>query len=196
MRKLAILLVGLGVVAASACAPQQQESGVTTTAHAAGEEVSTQRGEYLVKIMGCDDCHTPFVMGERGPEPDMTRRFAGHPEGMQLPPPPALPEPWVWIGTATNTAYHGPWGISYAINLTPDPTGMGEWNEETFVQAIKTGRHLGTGRPIMPPMPWIAYQHATEADLRSIFAYLRTVPPQSNRVPEYQPPAGGAPPAN
>ena len=46
----------------------------------APNHAAVQRGEYLVKIMGCNDCHTPWKMGPHGPEPDMTRFLSGHPE--------------------------------------------------------------------------------------------------------------------
>ncbi len=149
-----------------------------------------QRGEYLVNTSGCNDCHTPFKMGAFGPEPDLARKLSGHPQDMMLPPPPVLPEgPWVMVGAATNTAYAGPWGISYSSNLTPDTlTGMGIWTEEMFIKAIRTGKHMATSRPIMPPMPWPAYSQMTDDDLKAIYAYLRSIPPFSNQVPDYQPP--------
>ena len=96
-------------------------------------------------------------------------------------------------GAATNTAYAGPWGISYAINLTPDHnTGLGIWTEEMFVKSIKTGKHFGTSRPIQPPMPWQWYRYLSDDDLKAIFAYLKSVPAIPNRVPDWQEPA--APP--
>ena len=92
-------------------------------------------------------------------------------------------------GAATNTAYSGPWGVSYAANLTPDQnTGLGIWTEEMFVSAIRTGRHMGVSRPIMPPMPWTVYRNLTDEDLKSVYAFLRTIPAIHNRVPEYEPP--------
>jgi hypothetical protein len=79
--------------------------------------------------------------------------------------------------------------VSYAINLTSDAeTGIGKWRESDFVQAIKTGKHLGVGRPIMPPMPWPAYRNLSDADLKAMFAFLKTVPPVKNRVPDAAPP--------
>jgi len=88
-----------------------------------------------------------------------------------------------------DTAFAGPWGITYAMNLTPDVnTGIGIWTEDIFVRAIKEGRHWGQSRPIMPPMPWEFFRNLTDEDLRSIYAYLRTIKPVVNRVPEYQPP--------
>ncbi len=149
-----------------------------------------QRGEYLVKIMGCNDCHTPWKMGPAGPEPDMTRFLSGHPEQIGPLPATKAAEPFVWSGFATNTAYSGPWGVSYAFNLTPEQnTGLGIWTEDMFIKTIRTGRHMGTSRPINPPMPWPAYRNASDEDLKSIYAYLRTITPIVNHVPDYQPPA-------
>lgn len=150
-----------------------------------------QRGAYLVQVAGCNDCHTPLKMGPKGPEPDMTRMLSGHPEGLKMPPAPRLPEgPWGWTGALTATAFAGPWGVSYAANLTPDPeTGLGGWTEAQFLQMVRTGRHLGQGRPILPPMPVQSLRAATEADLKAIFAYLRSVPAMKNRVPAVTEPA-------
>ena len=87
------------------------------------------------------------------------------------------------------TAWSGPWGISDAANLTPDPnTGTGIWTEDMFLRAIRTGKHWGQSRPIMPPMPWEVYRNMTDEDLKAIWAYLRTIPPIENRVPDYRPP--------
>jgi hypothetical protein len=124
-------------------------------------------------------------MGPKGPEPDTSNLLAGHPASLVLGDPPKLPQPWMWAGTATNTAFAGPWGISYAINLTSDEeTGIGAWSEQVFVNTLKTGRHMGVGRPIMPPMPWAHYAKMSDEDLRAIYAYLKTVPAKSNHVPE------------
>jgi hypothetical protein len=152
-------------------------------------EALTIRGKRLVDSHDCHFCHTPTKMGPKGPEPDMTLALAGHPEKLVMPPPPKLDGAWSWVGSSSNTAFAGPWGITYAINLTPDPeTGIGKWREDEFVQALKTGKHLGVGRPIMPPMPWPAYKNLTDLQLKSIFAYLQSVAPVKNRVPDYAPP--------
>lgn len=152
-----------------------------------------ERGKYLVAIMGCNDCHTPLKMGPNGPEPDESRYLSGHPQEVG-PLAPAASHgpangPWMWQGAATNTAYTGPWGVTYTANLTPDVnTGIGIWTEEMFVKTIKTGKHWGVARPIQPPMPWPAYRNASEDDLKAIYAYLRTIKPIKNLVPDYQPP--------
>lgn len=145
-----------------------------------------ERGQYLVKSIGCGDCHTPKKMGPHGPEEDDSRLLSGHPAGSALPPPPNLGNgPWIAAAAWDLTAWSGPWGISYAINLTPDEnTGIGSWSEETFVGALRTGRHMGVSRPILPPMPWQAFRNLSDEDLKSIYAYLRTIPPMKNRIPE------------
>jgi hypothetical protein len=154
---------------------------------AEGQLARAERGGYLVNMVGCNDCHTPFKMGPNGPEPDMTRALSGHPEQMGPLPAAQAQGPWLWAGAATNTAFSGPWGVSYAANLTPDQnTGLGIWTEDMFVKAIRTGKHMGVSRPILPPMPWPAFRNASDEDLKAIYAYLRTLPPVTNHVPDPQ----------
>ena len=153
------------------------------------------RGKYLVDSLGCTHCHTPMTMGPKGPESDPTRFLAGHPQDLKMPPAPKPQGPWLWSGAATNTAFAGPWGVSFATNLTPDPTtglGGGGWSEEVFVKALKTGKHFGTARPIQPPMPWDAYRNLSDADLKAVWAYLKTVKRVKNLVPDYEPPPAPA----
>ena len=95
------------------------------------------------------------------------------------------------MGALSNTAFADPWGVTYSANLTPDQnTGMGIWDEEMFVTAMRDGIHMGTSRTIMPPMPWPMIGQMTDEDLTAVFAYLRSVPAITNHVPEYEPPAG------
>jgi hypothetical protein len=115
----------------------------------------------------------------------MSLMLSGHPASMQLPPPPAPNGPWIGSVAATFTAWSGPWGISYTANLTPHKeTGLGLWTEQQFMDAIRTGRHQGRGREILPPMPWPAYKNLNDADMKAVFAYLRTIPPIDNKVPD------------
>jgi hypothetical protein len=154
---------------------------------------AAKRGEYLVNTSGCHDCHTPFKMGPQGPEPDMSRMLSGHPETFPVATSAGAKSPWAWAAAETNTAFSGPWGISYTANLTPDRnTGLGIWTEDMFMRAIRTGRHMGQARPINPPMPWPAYRNFTDDDLKAIFTYLRTIPPITNHVPDYVPPPAAA----
>ena len=163
--------------------------GATASAQTA-DATTVARGAYLVHGMGCADCHTPLKIGAQGPEPDLARGLSGHPQGMLLQAP-TLPagSPWAWGATGTNTAFWGPWGVSYAANLTPDATGLKDWTAEQFVQAMRTGKHAGSGRPLMPPMPWPAFGQLNDADLHAMFSYLMAQPAVPNRVPDYLPPA-------
>ena len=143
-----------------------------------------ERGAYLVGAMGCHDCHTPWKLGPKGPAPDMTRALSGHPADMVMPPPPKPVGAWVWSGSATNTAFAGPWGVSFTANLTPDPeTGLGRWTAESFIATLRTGRREGKGRQLLPPMPYPMIGTLTDDDLRAIFAYLQSLTPIKNRVP-------------
>lgn len=158
---------------------------------AAAADETIERGRYLVTVSGCNDCHTPWQPGPNGPEPDMSRMLSGHPAAEAMPAPPKLPPgPWVVLVSHTNTAWSGPWGVSFTANLTPDEeTGLGKWTLRTFTETIRTGRHKGRGRPVLPPMPIQMYKHYTDEDLAAIFAYLQSIPAVRNRVPEPLPPA-------
>jgi mono/diheme cytochrome c family protein len=183
-----IMTVTVAVVLALSVVPLTARKQTTPAAPSAAElqQQRVARGQYIVSTAGCHDCHTPWKMGPKGPEPDMTRALSGHPEDFVLPAPPKLGDgPWVWTAAGTNTAFAGPWGISYTANLTPDETtGLGVWTEDIFIKTIRTGKHWGVSRPILPPMPWSVYRNLTDEDLRSVFAYLRTVKPIRNQVPE------------
>jgi mono/diheme cytochrome c family protein len=188
-----------GSIAALACVAAYLLA-VTPPAQAADKDspmtvAKAARGKYLVATSGCMDCHTPFKAGPKGAEPDMTRMLSGHPEGLQMPPVPTLPEgPWMVVSAGTNTAWAGPWGVSFTANLTPDnETGLGLWTVNDFKQTIRTGRHMGRGREILPPMPIPVYNNFSDRDLESIYAYLRTIPPIKNRVPEPWAPKAAAP---
>ena len=156
----------------------------------AARAAAVERGRYLVAAMVCADCHTPWIVGPNGPEPDPTRALSGHPADLAVTTAPSAPgAPWEMVATGSHTAWAGPWGVSFTANLTPDvETGLGGWTEDMFLSAIRTGRHLGRGRPILPPMPYFAFRNLNDYDLKAIFAYLRTIPAVSNRVPEPLPP--------
>lgn len=148
------------------------------------------RGKYLVLAGGCNDCHSPKVFLPDGtPLPDTTRLLSGHPSGAPLPAiDTAALHPGNWVlGAPDLTAWVGPWGMSFTANLTPDAeTGLGNWTEEMFVDAMRKGKHMGldASRPILPPMPWYYVGQLQDDDLRAIFAYLQSLPPISNKVPD------------
>jgi hypothetical protein len=167
--------------------------GLTSTCVVAGEPAADllERGRYIVSTSGCHDCQTPMVEGSKGPEPDMSRMLSGHPQDLRMPAPPVLPEgPWAIVAAGTATAWAGPWGVSFTANLTPDrDTGLGKWTLRNFIDTIRTGRHLGRGRAILPPMPIPVYRNFTDEDLEAVFTYLQSIPAIPNRVPSPIPPA-------
>lgn len=147
-----------------------------------------ERGEYLVRVAGCGDCHTPLRFDEAAghPVPMMDRLLSGHPEGAPAPAS-TLAAPDLGIIGPSFTSFKLPWGVVYAANLTPDrETGIGAWSEADFVKTMRTGRHLGQGRAVLPPMPWVNLAGAHEDDLKAMFAYLMSLPPVKNRVPDNQ----------
>ncbi|HET9057952.1 MAG TPA: diheme cytochrome c-553 [Chitinophagaceae bacterium] len=149
-------------------------------------------GEHLVMAGGCGDCHTPKKMSPMGPVDDSSLLLSGHPA--QMPPPNVNRlemQKNGYVVTQTLTAWVGPWGISYAANLTPDSTGLGTWKEEQFIKSLREGKFKGLDgtRPVMPPMPWISIRNFTDNELKAIFAYLKTIKPVKNAVPPIQLPA-------
>ncbi len=162
-------------------------------ATSASDHARIERGRYLTNIIGCHDCHTPKKLGPNGPEPDMTRQLSGQPQGNPVPAVPAgvlSPQGWIALTNGDLSMWAGPWGVSFAINLTPDlDTGIGSWKLDMFLKAMRTGKHMGEGRPILPPMPWQDFGLAKDEDLGAIFAYLQSIPAIHNAVPDPIPPA-------
>jgi hypothetical protein len=148
-------------------------------------------GKYLVTTAGCDDCHTPKIFTPTGPVFDTTKRFSGFPEGESLPAYDvkyAAPGNW-YAAEKHLAAWVGPWGISYASNLTPDnATGIGALTEEMFIKTLREGKFMGVGRPLLPPMPWQVIGMKTDQDLKAMYAYFKSLKPIQNKVPEPTPP--------
>jgi len=117
-----------------------------------------ERGRYLVKIAGCNDCHTPgYFLGK----PDMARFLAGSDVGFEVP------------GL----------GVFHGSNLTPDKaTGLGNWTDAEIVAAIQKGQRPD-GRMLAPVMPSHAFANLTKPDVDGVVAYLRSLPPIANKVP-------------
>ena len=145
-----------------------------------------RRGEYLVTVGVCDDCHSPKNMGPQGPEIDMERRLSGYPSSRPLPKfDTVMANKGITQFNEDFTAYAGPWGVSFSANLTGDATGAGSWPLQKFIYAIRNGKFKGdpNGRDLLPPMPWFNYKMMTDEDLASIHAYLKTLKPVENVPP-------------
>ena len=188
------LFLSVFLIAFLACKEQSAPTENITEASMAEPEVDpVERGGYLVAVIGCGDCHTPKKMTEQGPVPDMDNYMMGFDSSRPNPPvPDGVPiGPWV-LFNGELTAAVGPWGTSYAGNITPHETGIGSWTFDQFRKVMKEGKYKGMdqGRPIMPPMPVEAYKNLTDEDLEAIFAYLQSIKPIENVVPGYEPPSG------
>lgn len=167
-----------------ACNEQEQKEG---TKPVPTQAELVKRGEYLVSSIGCDDCHTPKKMGPNGPELILERRLSGRPSNAPLPKldlKAVNVKDWALFANDL-TATVGPWGVSFAANLTSDDTGIGTWTEAQFLKSIREGKSKGLNgtRPLLPPMPWSVYKNMTDEDLRAIFAYLKSTKPVQNVVP-------------
>jgi mono/diheme cytochrome c family protein len=144
-----LILISISILALASC---KQASG--PAAPALSQQELIKRGEYLMTIGACHDCHSPKIMTPEGPMPDPTRLLSGHPKDEKIA---AIEGQENWILFSENlTAFVGPWGVSFSANLTPDDTGTGNWTFEQFKTALRKGKYKGleTGRDLLPPMPW------------------------------------------
>lgn len=174
MKTLSLLLIA--IMAFTACQPAKEPVAKVEMS----QEELIKRGQYLTTIGACHDCHSPKV----GSEPDPTRLLSGHPQGSTIPTIQGNKD-WVLFEPQHFTAFVGPWGVSYAANLTPDDTGTGNWTFEQFKTALRKGKYKGleNGRDLLPPMPWQMYRNFTDEDMLAIFTYLRSLPKVNNLVP-------------
>jgi mono/diheme cytochrome c family protein len=118
---------------------------------------AVSRGKYLVDMALCSACHTVTKRGQ----PVAGMEFAG------------------------GEIFDLPSGKIASANITPDATGIGNYTEETFMKAIRTG-YVGT-RQLNTFMPWQFYSGQTDEDIKAMYAYLRTLPPASHRVDNSKP---------
>ena len=182
----ALLLVSvLWVIIVSCNDRQSVETNAETTLDPNAKSV-IEHGEYLVTIMGCNDCHSPKRMGPNGPEVIPELRLSGFPSDRPII---KVKDSLINKGFAMFypdlTAAVGPWGMSFAGNLTPDPTGIGNWSEEHFKTALTKGKFKGldNARGLLPPMPVENYKNMKDEDVLAIFQYPKSIEPVRNIVP-------------
>jgi hypothetical protein len=162
-----------------------------TSAEFGGFESQIKYGEHLVTILDCNICHTPKKMSDHGPVPDLSLMLSGRPADMPLiDVDRAEMESKGLVVARDLTEWIGPWGVSFAANLTPDETGIGNWSEEQFSLALRGGKYKGLpdSRTLLPPMPWESFAFMTDSEVSAIFAYLKSIKPISNIVPAALPP--------
>jgi mono/diheme cytochrome c family protein len=160
-RPLLIGCLALVLVSAASCAvPSSKQAEEAKPA----TMTPLQRGEYIATVAGCNDCHTP---GTFYGSPDFKRQLSG-----------------------SEVGWRGPWGVSYASNLTPDlETGLGNWTNVEIERALRSGVKKD-GTPILPPMPWPNTARLTPDDMSSLIAYLKSLPPIVHKVPTSVAPNG------
>lgn len=183
MKLKVVSAVILGCLTLLNCSRTNEKDNTVSKEKGLSDAELIARGKYLTTVSGCHDCHSPKIMTAEGPEPDPERLLSGHPQNEKLSK--IIPtKDWVLFSNNL-TAAVGPWGVSYAANLTPDDTGIGNWTFEQFETAIRKGKYKGLegGRPLLPPMPWQMFRNMTDEDLRSIFAFLKSIRPVDNLVP-------------
>jgi hypothetical protein len=189
-----MLGLAVGLVLLTGCQPAEQKSATENEDKpAAPAQSPVERGKYLTTVGGCNDCHTPKTFGPNGPEADMTKELSGHPAGDKIPAVPAkLNFGEGGFGTLTNThltAWIGPWGISYAMNLTPIKRPVLEAGRSRCLSTpFATESIREQDAPSSPPMPWNWYRNMTDDDLKGVFAYLQSLPPINNAIPDPTPP--------
>lgn len=145
-----------------------------------------QRGKYLVNVIGCGDCHSPKVMTPQGPQIIDSLHLSGYPSSRPLVKTDVsvMKDGYVLMNGDV-TAVVGPWGVTYAANITSDATGIGNWSEEQFIIAMTEGKYKGlrNARNLLPPMPWQNFKQLTKEDLSAIYLYLKSTKPVNNVVP-------------
>jgi len=142
--------IAAGLLLVSCGKSQTEQSATTAGTTTTAAMTPVQKGKYLTTVMGCNDCHTPGALYGAA---DMTRELSGSELGWQ-----------------------GPWGVSFAQNLTPDmETGIGTWTEQDIVKSLRTG-YRPDGSPLLPPMPWAYFSQVTDEDVHAIAVYLKSLP--------------------
>jgi len=169
------------------CSNEDKKSTeATTEVKAPSNEDILEHGKYLVEIMGCNDCHSPKTMGAHGPEIIPELMLSGYPSDRPIVKfDTEITKTGFSIFYPDLTASGGPWGVSFAANLTPDQSGIGAWTEEQFKNALTKGYFKGIegGRMLLPPMPWFNYTNLTDYDVHAMYTYLKSIPPVKNIVP-------------
>ncbi|MGA9212570.1 c-type cytochrome [Kaistella sp.] len=180
------IVMSLGLFYNASCSDVQKKPSTESAKITITPENAIERGQYLVATMGCGDCHSPKKMGANGPEIIPELILSGFPSDRPIA---KITDPMIKQGFSVFypdlTAAAGPWGVSFAGNITPDETGIGSWTEEQFKKAITEGKYKGLDgeRMLLPPMPWSNYANLTNEDINAIFMYLKNIKPVKNIVP-------------
>ncbi len=164
-RHIAPVVIVLTLLVAAAALSATKKAATTArskTKPASASAAVVDRGRTLAMQSGCNDCHTP---GTLFGAPDFSRQLSG-----------------------SELGWNGPWGTSYARNLTPDlETGLGYYSEKEIVQALRSGHRLD-GKPMLPPMPWQNLTVMSDTDMHALVSFLKSLPPVNHKNVDALPP--------
>ncbi len=179
----------LSAIALTGCKNNQKsdvkKANTKETSEPSNEDM-IKKGEYITVISSCNDCHSPKEMGPQGATIIEATKLSGFQSSNPvIQADPEIIKKGFILFYPDLTSAAGPWGVSFAANITSDQTGIGNWTLENFKRALREGRYKGLAgsRMLLPPMPWQNFAKATDQDLEAIFAYLKSTKPVSNIVP-------------
>lgn len=138
-------------------------AGIAVAPAPAGAAGDAERGRLVFAASGGCTCHTDY---------------------------PGEGDEAAWL--AGGRALATPFGTYYSTNITPDErTGIGRFDESDFLRAMQEGL-APDGSHYFPVFPYTSFTRMSDADLRDLYAYLRTVPaaPRVDRPPDVAPPFG------
>jgi mono/diheme cytochrome c family protein len=148
------LIVGAGAVLAAAFWIVTNPASIPASA-LPQYTPNVANGETMFNVGGCASCHA--VPNKDPDKVDRTRLGGG-------------------------LALNSPFGTFYAPNISPDPNdGIGVWTEANFVTALWKGT-APDGSNLYPAFPYTSYHLMALADVRDLFAYLKTLPPVQGKI--------------
>lgn len=168
MRKTLLVVTIISIVAIfyfEACNSDDKKATTSTASKEDSLKAAVTRGEYLaLHVTPCMDCHS---------KRDFTK-YAG----------PIIPGTEGMGGEVFDQKLAGIPGVVYAKNITPDPeTGIGTWTDDDIIKAMTQGINK-KGDTLFPLMPYAHFNHMAKEDLLDIIAYLHTLKPIKNKVPD------------
>ncbi|MCO6185681.1 cytochrome c [Rhizobium sp. L1K21] len=149
-------LVVIGAVGAGAYLYLTRPQPYTESDFAEAGEPDIKNGEMMFWAGGCVSCHaSPDAEGD------------------------------AQLVLSGGLALKSPFGTFYPPNISPDPdAGIGNWTLAEFASAMKRG--VGrNGEHLYPSLPYTSYVHMSDADIRDLFAYMKTLPKSSNVTAEH-----------
>jgi mono/diheme cytochrome c family protein len=129
-----------------------------------------ERGDYLFNaVLGCPVCHSERNWDLIG-APPVPPIGGGRPCYSSADKPPGM------------AGFDGFPGTVCFRNITPHPTGVGQWSDGELMRAIREGINKD-GKTLFPTMPYFIYADLADEDVKAVIAYLRTLPAVDRDLP-------------